>query len=106
MNLSRRYTHILGVIDRLSRKYLVCIGLLFATKVAAQGAKPAVPNVIQQDTALYGFFALLEQADSTVVNVLHLGDSHIQAGFLPVTTGAALQKEFGNAGRGWVFPYN
>jgi len=79
---------------------------LFATKAAAQGARPAVPNTIQQDTALYGFFALLEQADSTVVNVLHLGDSHIQAGFLPVTTGEALQKEFGNAGRGWVFPYN
>ncbi|GAA0535167.1 GDSL-type esterase/lipase family protein [Chitinophaga japonensis] len=79
---------------------------MFATKAAAQGPQPAVPNAIQQDTALYGFFAQLEQADSTVVNVLHLGDSHIQAGFLPVATGEALQKEFGNAGRGWVFPYN
>jgi lysophospholipase L1-like esterase len=49
---------------------------------------------------------LLEQADSNIVSVLHLGDSHIQAGYFPVATGAALQEKFGNAGRGWVFPYN
>lgn len=65
-----------------------------------------MPDTIQQDTALYRFFEALQQADSNVVSILHLGDSHIQAGTWPVTTGAALQKEFGNAGRGWVFPYN
>jgi lysophospholipase L1-like esterase len=80
--------------------------LLTGGTITAQSAKPAVHNTISQDTALNRFFEALQQADSNVVSILHLGDSHIQAGTLPVTTGAALQKEFGNAGRGWVFPYN
>lgn len=93
--------------DRWRPAFTVLAGLLLTGgSVAAQSAKSAVRNTIHQDTALYGFFGLLEHADSNVVSVLHLGDSHIQAGYLPVATGAALQKEFGNAGRGWVFPYN
>lgn len=71
---------------------------------AASGVK--AQNVIQQDTALYRFFAALQHADSNVVSVLHLGDSHVQAGYLPLTTGGLLQQQFGNAGRGWVFPFN
>lgn len=92
--------------DRWRPAFTVIIALLLAAvSVYAQGARPAVHNTILQDTALYHFFAALDGADSNVVSILHLGDSHIQAGTLPVTTGAALQKEFGNAGRGWVFPY-
>lgn len=63
-------------------------------------------NSISQDTALYRFFRALHHADSNVVSVLHLGDSHIQAGFFPFTTAFFLQQDFGSAGRGWVFPYN
>ncbi|SFN97036.1 GDSL-like Lipase/Acylhydrolase [Chitinophaga sp. YR627] len=63
-------------------------------------------NTIAQDTALYRFFKALHHADSNVVSVLHLGDSHIQAGFFPFTTAFFLQQDFGSAGRGWVFPYN
>ena len=72
----------------------------------AQAQQAPKQNTIQQDTALYRFFAALRGADSSVVSVLHLGDSHIQAGYFPEAAGSGLQAEFGNAGRGWVFPYN
>lgn len=63
-------------------------------------------NFIQQDTALYRAFDRLAEADSNVVSILHLGDSHVQAGYFPFATAALLQQQFGNAGRGFVFPYN
>lgn len=39
-----------------------------------------------------------------VVPVMHIGDSHIQAGFFSVTIMNLLQEKFGSAGRGLVFP--
>lgn len=47
--------------------------------------------------------ALLMRQD-TVVTIVHLGDSHIQAGFKTGQTMRRLQDAFGNAGRGWVAP--
>ena len=41
----------------------------------------------------------------TVINIVHLGDSHIQAGFLSGQTMRLLQNAFGNAGRGWIAPF-
>ena len=41
----------------------------------------------------------------TVINIVHLGNSHIQAGSLSGSTMRLLQKSFGNAGRGWVAPF-
>lgn len=65
----------------------------------------APPNRIQQETALQSFFSAITPKDQ-VVSVLHLGDSHIQAGFFPNAVATRLQRDFGNAGRGWVFPFN
>lgn len=39
------------------------------------------------------------------VTIVHIGDSHIQADFLTGRMRQNLQLEFGNAGRGTVFPY-
>lgn len=39
-----------------------------------------------------------------VVNILHLGDSHIQAGFLSGQVMNRFQSDFGNAGRGLIVP--
>ena len=41
----------------------------------------------------------------TVINIVHLGDSHLQAGFLSGRTMRLLQNSFGNAGRGWIAPF-
>lgn len=38
------------------------------------------------------------------VSIMHIGDSHIQAGFLTVEMMNLLQEKFGSAGRGLVFP--
>jgi len=43
--------------------------------------------------------------DSTKVNIVHIGDSHIQADYLTGETRRLMQNTFGNAGRGFVFPY-
>jgi len=40
----------------------------------------------------------------TVVNIVHLGDSHVQAGFYSGQVMRMLQGAFGNAGRGWISP--
>ena len=82
-------------------KYILTGLLALAGSVAN-----AQTNTIAQDTALNRFYAALHKTDSNVVSILHLGDSHIQAGFFPGTTASYLQEDFGNAGRGWVFPFN
>ena len=49
-------------------------------------------------------FDLLHGKD-TIVNIVHLGDSHIQAGYLSGRTMRLLHNSFGNAGRGWIAPF-
>jgi len=41
----------------------------------------------------------------TIIKILHIGDSHIQAGFLTGQVMRMLQETFGNAGRGWIAPF-
>jgi lysophospholipase L1-like esterase len=59
------------------------------------------------ENSLYTFISELYSlcnGKDTVINIVHIGDSHMQAGFLSGTTMRLLQKQFGNAGRGWVSP--
>lgn len=54
------------------------------------------------------FFAGLDSLKAgkdTVITVVHLGDSHIQAGRYSGKVMRLLHREFGNAGRGWIAPY-
>jgi len=66
-------------------------------------------NLIHQEQNLTYFFEQLTLLDSgkiDQVNILHIGDSHIQADWFSGQTRVELQREFGNAGRGLVFPYH
>lgn len=57
---------------------------------------------------LQAFFSALDSLQAgkdTVVTVVHLGDSHIQAGHYSGRTMRLLQQQFGNAGRGWIAPF-
>lgn len=47
----------------------------------------------------------LRAGKDTVVSVIHLGDSHIQAGHYSGQMMRLLQQPFGNAGRGWIAPF-
>ena len=42
----------------------------------------------------------LRQGGEEVVSVFHIGDSHVQAGFLTDTLRMFFQRDFGSAGRG------
>jgi LysM repeat protein len=55
------------------------------------------------------FYHRLEQlAEGKIrtVNIVHIGDSHIQADWFSGQTRVELQRRFGSAGRGLVFPYS
>ncbi|MDR1676305.1 MAG: GDSL-type esterase/lipase family protein [Tannerella sp.] len=57
--------------------------------------------------SLDGFLDGLEQllaGRDTVVRIVHLGDSHVQAGFYSGQVMRLLHGAFGNAGRGWIAP--
>lgn len=47
----------------------------------------------------------LEAGKDTVLSIVHLGDSHVQAGHLSGRMMRLLQQQFGNAGRGWIAPF-
>lgn len=72
------------------------------------GYKQGSDTIINHEH-LAGFFAKLDSLENSdkinTVNILHIGDSHIQADFLTREIRNSLQKRFGNAGRGLVFPY-
>jgi lysophospholipase L1-like esterase len=66
-------------------------------------------NVINNSSHLDGFFELLYQQrlhHDRKINILHIGDSHIQADYMTAVLRRNFQKVFGNAGRGFVFPYS
>ncbi len=47
----------------------------------------------------------LEEGKDTLLTIVHLGDSHVQAGHYSGQIMRLLQKRFGNAGRGWIAPF-
>ena len=64
-------------------------------------------NEIHNSVMLAPFYEKLYQLKKlkkSTVNILQIGDSHVQADFMSGTTRTLFQLEFGNAGRGLVFP--
>ena len=90
-----------------------------ATLVAQPPAKPEVPDFIRwddnmlfrdSDKPLLLFFRSLDSLimlGDRKVGILHLGDSHVQAGYLSNELRVQFQRHqlLGNGGRGMVFPY-
>jgi len=56
-------------------------------------------------STFYQKMAQLKNGKRERVNIVHLGDSHIQADLFSGTVRQLIQSDFGNAGRGFVFPY-
>lgn len=101
---------------------LRCIGLfitlIFSFRLAAQPVPlPAIntrnvslnqsANRIYSSTLdpFYAKLVNLQKEKTGVVRIVQIGDSHIQADFLSAVVRNGLQKTFGDAGRGLVFPY-
>lgn len=79
------------------RKWLISLLFLSGTVAVAQNRVPAASFFAGLDS--------LKAGKDTVISIVHLGDSHIQAGFLTGQVMRLFQERFGNAGRGWVAPY-
>lgn len=100
-------------IKNLSLLLILSLGLL-AQRLPEQSFDK-YPFINQQaDTVINAdklktFFSVLEKLKSTSevskLNIVHIGDSHIQGDFLTREVRLNLQKNFGNGGRGLVFPY-
>lgn len=64
---------------------------------------------IENGNQLAPFFAKLSKLKNDKIgkiNIVHIGDSHIQAGIMTAAIRENLQSFFGNGGRGFVFPHN
>ncbi len=83
---------------------------LFAYTQASTSAAFVSPdeNVISNYFSLEPLFEklyALEKGERSKVNIVHIGDSHIQADYLTAVVRRNLQHIFGNAGRGLIVPY-
>lgn len=56
-------------------------------------------------TDFFGKLKLLQEKNLSKVRIVHIGDSHIQAGFFTGKNREILQDYFGNAGLGFTFPH-
>ena len=84
------------------------------TSAAKKATKKKVPieeagSNMYNVTALYPFFEKLVALDTfhdRKLNIVHIGDSHIQADVMTNIVRGKLQEAFGNGGLGLVFPYS
>jgi LysM repeat protein len=77
-------------------------------KVDSAMIEPISDNEIYNARVLESFFQKLQKNESEnnqKINIVHIGDSHIQGDLMTNEIRKNLQRKFGNAGRGLVFPY-
>lgn len=123
---------VLQILPMLSKLYMSLIALLLCSTGTAQVDTTAVDsvvvdtdyvvidtitidslevvgsNIISNTSSLNLFFEklyLLEEQKAGTVNIVHIGDSHIQADLLTNCVRKRLQEQYGNAGAGFVFPH-
>ena len=66
-------------------------------------------NDLQNATAIRTFFEKLYQLEQTKqgkINIVHIGDSHIQADLFTAKIRSQFQNVYGNGGFGFTFPYS
>ncbi|MBF6607583.1 MAG: LysM peptidoglycan-binding domain-containing protein [Flavobacterium sp.] len=56
--------------------------------------------------SFYNKLRALQQKQPSKINIVHIGDSHIQADLMTNATRKQLQNVLGNGGRGFVFPHS
>lgn len=87
----------------------VNFGLLAQTPATSYPFIKTSINRIENDSIylqdFYDKLYRLKTQNHGVVRIVHIGDSHIQADMLSGTVRLNMQEQFGNAGRGLIFPY-
>lgn len=84
-------------------KIIVSLGIIFSC-LSMDLPKDTIINANRLNHFFEELHALQTKKD-TIINIVHLGDSHIQAGHLPGKIRRLLQEKYGNAGRGWIAPF-
>lgn len=97
------------LIKKISRLYLILILLSsFLTINAKDTPKKSEDKSFVNQELLNNVFEKLynlQQNKKGKVNIVHIGDSHIQADIFTNVIRQALQSDFGNGGYGFTFPY-
>ena len=92
--------------SRLIRICCVVIGslLLMAQTLMAQRS---APQLVAPDGYLDKLWSACDEAKATgqTVSIIHLGDSHIQAGHFTMPIRQSFTQRWGNGGLGWVGPF-
>jgi hypothetical protein len=73
-----------------------------------QFIRPELSIIHNDSISMHSFYqkmAQLKNGKNQRVNIVHLGDSHIQADLFSGTVRQLVQIDYGNAGRGFIFPY-
>ena len=111
----------LAVLTRRLLPGLVCVGLSLCGLQAQPNSdlirtsdrypfirsdRNYVDNHVRGLRHFYHRLEKLETGRIRTVNIVHIGDSHIQADWFSGQVRLELQRRFGSAGRGLVFPYS
>ena len=105
MSLRKNSTLLILLISSISTLSYAQDTISFSFK--KYGFEKPEENEITNAEGLSDFFERLYQLQkgvNTQVNVIQIGDSHIQADFLSSTIRQNIQRDFGNAGRGLIVP--
>lgn len=81
---------------------------IIADSIATDTIELAGPNIITNTSALNLFYEkmyLMEQQGKGHINIVHIGDSHIQADLFTNRIRKGLQEKYGNGGAGFNFPH-
>ncbi|MEL7339342.1 MAG: LysM peptidoglycan-binding domain-containing protein [Bacteroidota bacterium] len=65
-------------------------------------------RILNQNQSIAQVYELLRQVEAgerRTINIVHIGDSHLQADWFSGHVRMALHRRFGSAGRGLIFPY-
>lgn len=93
---------------------LICSGWILCLSVCVANSQHEFPflvqnlNVIRNEGVLGSFFQKLDDLSEgkvRQVRIVHIGDSHVQADYWTGRLRYLFQERYGNAGRGFVFPY-
>lgn len=102
LNKIKTYIHITNVL------FIICIFTLHTVNVWADDKDKTQRQVFVYEEYLDPIFEKLynlENQGKSKVNIVHIGDSHIQADLLTNHIRNTLQSHFGNGGYGFTFPY-
>lgn len=96
------------MICRVKRLFIIAVLLVSVLSVWAANPTRTGNKDFNNITLLNSVFEKLYQLEKNKkgkINIVHIGDSHVQADFFTNSIRQTLQSRFGNGGYGFTFPY-